>query len=180
MKNYPQLKSRVVRKHAFDKKTSHFFIFEGCSLINSRRFLLSKKDSVWHISTKEGILPCTSLIRIMKPLGSMGPPQEIKTPQVKCRNKSHSQKSSVFLHNLYWWTSQEGHKKSSLTLQIAEFPECQGPDQLLTQDSITAMPTVKWMPPSCRKETGFYFVSLPTQTAFTTVRAQNSLSKKDF
>lgn len=130
--------------------------------------LIKERSCMTYLSTK-GILSCISLIRIMKPLGSVGPPLQIKTPQAKCRSKPHSQKSNVFLHNSYRWTSQEAHKKSSVTPQIAEFPECWGPDQLLTQDNITAMPTVKWMPASCKKETVFYFVSLTMQIALTTV-----------
>lgn len=141
---------------------------------------IKERSCMTYLSIQEGILCCTYLIRVMKPLSSVGPPLQIKSPQEKCRSKSHSQKSIVFLHNSYWWTSQEGHKKSSLTLQVSEFPECWEQDKLLTQDNVTAMPTVKWMSASYKKETLFSFVSLTMQTAFTTVRTTEFFIQEGF
>lgn len=126
---------------------------------------------------KEGILTCTSLLKIIKPFVSVGPHLQIKTPQTNA-GISSALRTHAFCYILirvnFTRRSQKIHTMPA-DRWVSRMP---GPHPLLTLENITAIPLCECLFDVLKRDKSL-FVSLAKQTAFTLVRPQNPLSNKD-
>lgn len=96
---------------------------------------------------------------IIKPLVSVGLHLQIMTPQTNA-GISLTLRTHVFSYILIWVNFARRWQKILAMLTDRWISRMPGPHQLLPLDTISAMPTVKWMPTSCtNKRQQFTYLS---------------------